>query len=160
MLNHNLFCLSVEKSVESRSLSREQKVDILCKIFKDISSTEILHPYSSSFLFDKIDEIDELAEEREADCIALSTEERIRNKQIELGIEPDSPEDESVKLPYGRTRLHEAVVMQDEQMVRLFISEDDDSFSEDNNGNTPYDLALLNNNKDMILLLESLDAAQ
>ena len=158
MLNHNLFCLSVEKSVESRSLSREQKVDILCKIFKDISSTEILHPYS--FLFDKIDEIDELAEEREADCIALSTEERIRNKQIELGIEPDSPEDESIKLPYGRTRLHEAVVMQDEQMVRLFISEDDDSFSEDNNGNTPYDLALLNNNKDMILLLESLDAAQ
>ena len=150
VINYNRFYLEIEKRISSHQFVAEKRIRLINKIFADINKTDILNDdYSTTAFEDTEDEIN--AE------LAINSETRIKEKQLELGITPDDPPEkhlDKIKLPYGRSRLHEAVIMQDIQFISQFLSEGEDPSATDNNGNTPYDLALLNNYVEVIALLE------
>jgi hypothetical protein len=144
---HNRFVLSMERNLQRQGVSTVKKKKIICAALQDLAETGVLTPIMTVLLCgtetDIFDDHKFEIESREAAIASLSTEERIRNKQQELGIEPDPPEFDEGGLQCGRTRLHVAVMMDDVSSIELFISNGDDPGEKDNGGNTPFDLALL-----------------
>ena len=68
--------------------------------------------------------------------------ERIRRKQLELGIDPDtSPEEEEITTRYGRSPLHEAVARRCLDDVKRYAAIGKYLDSTDNNGQTPLQFA-------------------
>tara|TARA_Y100000310_G_scaffold111606_1_gene110008 strand:- start:13597 stop:14100 length:504 start_codon:yes stop_codon:yes gene_type:complete len=163
----NTFILAVEKKVQSRGLPLEQKQRILRKIVENTFSSDIFTPAGFSFLFDTDNDNDNAQYEAEAlaavegNIVPLDMEERIRQKQLDLGISPDEDPTgvgESYTLRWGRSRLHEAVSMRDLASIRIFLQEGDDPGVKDNNNRTPYEMAIMQEQQDIIDLFKELHA--
>ena len=149
MLCFNRFVAIVERNLNSRGLSHEQKHRVLQKIIKDTKSIGIF-----SFPMDGEDQ-------REGTPI-LDINVRVQQKQIELGIEPDIEitEEELRKHlgePYGQTRLHQAVLLGDKEAILRYIGEGDKPSVRDNNHNTPLDIAIAEEDQDIINLFNKLE---
>ncbi len=91
----------------------------------------------------------------------LEQEERIKAKRQELIkkgiIEPDIEDgEESIKIVtrYGRTPLHEAIVMRDIKLVKKYIENEQYLEDEDNNGHIPSEMAFYENYKEALALFK------
>tara|TARA_Y100000034_G_scaffold88219_1_gene105869 strand:- start:2324 stop:2863 length:540 start_codon:yes stop_codon:yes gene_type:complete len=160
----SIFLLLVCKRVNARDLSHEEKTRIITKIVNNADQSGIFNPLEINECEDEEEEDEkgyEIADEEESNIAAYQMErsELIVRKQKELGIEPETPsKEQSISSRFGRSRLHEAILISDEGLVRQYIEDGDNAAETDNNGNTPYDIALLHENMKMINLLESLHA--
>ena len=78
-------------------------------------------------------------------------DQRVLDKQIELGIKPSNlKKKESGE--FGRTPLHEAIAFSDLVLIKHLLDGGEDLRVRDNNQNTPYQMALLYGNKEVIAL--------
>jgi len=73
---------------------------------------------------------------------SLSSNERVERKQKELGITCGREKNEKRQdLRFGRTLLHEAIIMRNINLVREHVKTKNLYFVKDNNGETPLELA-------------------
>jgi len=87
-------------------------------------------------------------------------ENRIRRKQIELGIKikpGEHAENSYVVTRYGRSLLHEAVAMKDITLIEKYSKDKKLLSAVDNNFNTPLQMALVMDYKEAIDILKPLD---
>lgn len=86
-----------------------------------------------------------------------TTEERIRKKQLELGMEPDEmievEIDESV-CRYGRCPLHEAIDKESISLIKEYAKTKRYLEHKDNNGNTPLDMAEIEGYDEAVKILK------
>jgi|GEM_PF-3948447 len=159
----NIFYLDVKRRVESRdALSRGDKDRIISKVITNAEDSGIFKPIKSY-----LDEEDDTWDvEDDIEFEPLDREELVKEKQKELGIVAEEKEEKDLSPDlerqigrWGRTRLHEAVLMGDEKSVRRYIGEGDDASMTDNNGDTPYDVAILHENEVLMKVFEELKAA-
>ena len=125
---------------------------------------KVLDTFRREGIFDAtLDVMDEKEEgvelEREAASESRAADEftqeaRIRHKQIELGIRPDVFQKPSTEQDSGDSRLHKAVLMNDPTSVKLFLEQGDDPDVKDNNGETPYEVAIGEENVALIKIFE------
>jgi ankyrin repeat protein len=72
---------------------------------------------------------------------------RISKKQEEVQeLHQEGNRDVEGSLRFGRTPLHEAILMNDLETIRSLLNENKYLMSRDNNGHTPLDLARLEEN--------------
>jgi hypothetical protein len=163
MRNFNLFALRAQERLLKLDISPEKRHRVLTRVLQDVNALDVLTPLGYQFLFE--DEEDEDEDRGEIvvadDMVGDDVEARILQKQREYGIDPETPvaEGDGLEFKWGRTRLHEAVSLEDQEAIRQFLREGDDPGAKDNNGNTIYDLALLNDKQEIMKLLEELSAA-
>jgi len=113
------------------------------------------------------------AVESNEDVISLESLKRIRQKRRELAKNPESlivltsddyeendlGEDEVMPNSYGRTPLHEAVGMRNLDSIKKYVSERKYLDSRDNNGNTPYQMAVQEGYMEAVKIFEKASIA-
>jgi len=161
----SIFLLDSEKRLVKRGLSLEDRNHVLKRMVKDLEKCEFFKPITSFF----DDEDDDLSDDPiagEPSCFdkdpesPLNINDKIKEKQKEYGIKPDDPvEKDQSTLSWGRTDLHQAVLFADETVIRECVSNGSDATAKDNNGHTPYEIAILYENTAAMRLLEELNAA-
>jgi ankyrin repeat protein len=145
----------VTKRINSRGWDDVKKRRVLDRVISNAEATGIFQP---TYLEDKDIALDlEKASVIEfSDPIARS--DLVRKKQEELGILAEVAAPKEVNGRWGRSNLHEAVLMGDEGLVRRYLEDGEDATVFDNNGRTPYDLSILRENERLIALFEELKA--
>jgi hypothetical protein len=94
--------------------------------------------------------------QKEETFAPISSEDRIRAKQIELGITPDEiiEDGKRVKNGYGQSPLHVAISMRDIDSVRRWVKEKKYLNITDHNGNTPLEMAFQEGFDEAVELIE------
>ena len=159
MTNLNRFLLNLHRSHRMRNLSLENKQKIIDKILQDKELKEILDPISLEEENDNYFFIEEEVEKEEI-------EERIvrKQKEVEKYEKKDlmknnkSFEKEKITIKigrFGRTELHEVVLTEDKNKLKYLLKNMEKSylFSKDNNKHNPFQLALLEEKKELIEIM-------
>jgi ankyrin repeat protein len=157
----NLFALRSQQRLRKLDISPEQRRRVLTRVLQNVNELDVLTPMGYNFLFeDGEEDAPQEVVSQEEEFIDDNSDARVLAKQIALGIQPKIPEqeEEGIEFKWGRTRLHEAVAMGDKGSITKFLQEGDDPSIKDNNRQTPYDLAILNDQRDIMALLEQFGA--
>lgn len=137
----NTFLLNLDRGLTK--YPSEDRERMRTRILDDLKKDDILHPSYTALLLGPDDD-DEIS-------ISEIREERVKVKQKELRIPPD---ESKVKYKYGRTQLHEAVVISDLELIRRLLRENHSVYVKDNNGNTPVDHAILDENIEVLSIFK------
>jgi ankyrin repeat protein len=142
MMVLNQFIMSLDKGLakypsEKRSIIRQRILD-------NVRNSDIFKPLHLFHCDPNEEEIVEIP-------IAIVREERVKEKQIEFKIKPES----KPILKYGRTLLHEAVATSNIDLIKKLLSEGHSTKDLDNNGNTPIDHALLDENDEVLAIFKA-----
>ena len=162
MTNSNRFLLNLHRSPRMTHLSLKQKKKRIDKIMQDKDLIEILSPIETKedsdyfYFYPEIDAVERwiLAKQKEVEAyekINNPTKQKTRKikkivKKEEIGIEIGR---------FGRTSLHEAVLSEDQKAVKYLLEtmEKRHLFVEDNNKYNPFQLASLEEKKELIEIM-------
>jgi len=133
----NTFLLKLDRDLSK--YPSEQRGRMRNKILEDLEKDDILHPSYMVLAPDPYDD-DEIS-------VTDLKEERVKTKQQELKIPVTEVKS---KFKYGRTHLHEAVAISDFELIKKLLQDNPNVYSKDNNGNTPIDHAILDENKEAL----------
>ncbi len=169
MLNiFDIYLMNIEHRLEVRGFKSRPKWELLKKIAKHSEDWQCFKPITDFFTADdEDDEIDFPFQFHQYPAEAVEEayhpppeeiDKRIENKQRELGIAPKKSKPKQNRLEFGRTELHQAVVFNDVVAARNALSKGVNPKARDNNGDTAYSVAALNENYDMMSILEGLNA--
>jgi len=163
----NEYILILNQKLANKTFEERQR--FITKILEDIEPSGILEePTFEDDVWDLNTPIG-LQENEEADKFAkveeiavLDSDERVRRKREELItagiIKPTKKKqkivEESLIKRFGRNALHEAVLANDLNTVKKLLQNGVARDERDNNGNTPMDIALLEENIEAIKILK------
>jgi len=169
----NIFLQSINRYEGMKNLTKEQKTKRIKRIMKDMEEIGIFDEDDNTYYDDlefeaevkfhglhsdkeeseKTDSFKETSQNLQAERIILQ---RIQEKRKELSSIPelnldcdDDFEEELMEqnyLRYGRSPLHEAIAMEDFDHIEEYISQGKYIEHKDNNGDTPYLMALQDRN--------------
>jgi len=137
----NTFLLNLDHGLSK--YPSDQKERIRHRVLDNLKKDNILHPIYDILFYDPLDE--------EEISVSELREEKVKTKQQELRI---PVEESKTKFKYGRTHLHEAVVISDFELLKKLLSENNNVHAKDNNGNTPIDHAILDENKEALRIFK------
>ena len=139
-------------------LDKDRRLKIVSRVVCDLENTDIFTP-----IHKMCNDYDDLLDSQEAIACenALSREDRIKELQVfysgSLDDEDTIEKERITRTRCGRTDLHDAVSMNDLEMIRKLIVEDHaDVNVKDNNGHTPIHIAILEENEAAISLFREL----
>ena len=165
MTNLNRFLLNLHRSHRMRNLSLENKQKIIDKILQDKELKEILDPISLGeeendnyfFLEEEVEKEEVEEEEIEKRIIRKQKEvEKYEKKDLMKNNKSFEKEKITIKIGrFGRTELHEVVLTEDKNKLKYLLKNMEKSylFSKDNNKHNPFQLALLEEKKELIEIM-------
>lgn len=136
--NRMLIWLHFKSKFSKLPVNKKRK--LIQKVLTDSSMKEILEPINTYI--------------PPEDCIIEETENTpfiIKNKNKKSLI---IKEEEVIFNRWGRSSLHEAVLVNDINLVQNLLETDVNVYLTDNNGQTPLDLALLEEKREIVNLLK------
>jgi len=152
----DIYVRTLESSPRLQGLSLEKRKKIIGESVERMTRLGIFEPLHLSWEDDDDEFVIQDDEAVEAASRLKDRNAQIRMKQIALKIKPMEGEDDvseaSSDYRWGRTQLHEAVAMNDIVMAEKLIKEGHDITAKDNNGHTPIHIAVIEENKEMIVM--------
>lgn len=145
-----------EARIAARGIEPEKKEKLLTKIMAGHEAAGVFDPPDFSTTED----------DETVDVDFMTSDERILNKQIELsekcpglgitiGI-PKRKHDPNVTR-FGRSIVHEAVLLDDLDLLKQLINNGEDIHRTDNNGHTPLQIAIMEEKDEIVMYLASLN---
>lgn len=123
----NNFILHIDRSMARQQLDYRTRDRVLKRILKKYSDSDIFEPVNS----DDEDDFD------------MPTPPQVQGKTNDIDCSK-----------YGRTRLHYATLLRNIELVKQYLEAGDDPSIRDNNGRTPYALAVLHEYKELFPVFE------
>ncbi len=169
---HNQFLQTLHNMPSINKLSKKKKKERIKKILENVN---ILEEDKKSYIFErepqcisdeeKLIDLEEIADLAFGNVFKNFGEiesptldwERIRRKQKELGVKVKEKQRDFNKVPitrYGRCLLHEAIAMKDVKAIKKYARQPEYLQVRDNNDNTPYQMALLMEYKEAVVILK------
>ena len=163
----NKFIQIIHKNLSEKDAEKKNRLKKIKKILDDIEQIglfdeldyEYNHFEDIEILADMVFcEKEEKRDEQILNVASISVE-RIRKKQVELGIKPSTDEEIlaaeiSDFSRYGRSPLHEAIAMREIDLISQYVKEKKYLLIRDNNGNTPQQMAIQENYREAIEIFE------
>jgi len=141
--NRMLIWLHFKSKFSKLPVNKKRK--LIQKVLTDSSMKEILEPINMY-----IPPEDCIVDETENTPFIIKMKNKNKNKKLLV-----TEEKEVVFNRWGRSSLHEAVLVNDVNLVQNLLETDVNVYLTDNNGQTPLDLALLEEKREIVNLLES-----
>lgn len=150
-MNHkNMFLMNLWKSPRLSMYSFEKKQKIIKRIMSDPDMKNIL----SSIKYGNENKLIHIEATRENRIIAKEQE------MFEKGLvgsyisKKKCAKSKTGNNKFGRTDLHHFIIINNKEMIKKILEKGENLLTNDNNGQNPYELALLEENKEIISIMK------